>query len=185
MIEARANFFLMAKKDKVCNDDDLDDYDTLQHEYDCLFIDFEKLMSKFKDFKKTITSLNIDLDNAKNKYEIVIDNRNDLEDAYNNAKSKIKGIRLELENKDKILLISMNENFALKLSINEKIMQCSNEHSKSENRQYRKHENVACYKCGMKGHMPYKCYYIKHDSSLFKRIGFQKVLIFYLTTKDP
>ena len=78
------------KKDKVCNDDD---YDTLQHEYDCLFIDFEKLMSKFKDFKKTITSLNIDLDNAKNEYKIVIGNRNDLEEAYEKAKSKIKALR--------------------------------------------------------------------------------------------
>ena len=28
IIEARANFFLMVKQDKVCNDD----YDTLQHE---------------------------------------------------------------------------------------------------------------------------------------------------------
>ena len=37
MIEARANFCFMEKDGKVCNNDDLD---TLQHEYDCLFIDF-------------------------------------------------------------------------------------------------------------------------------------------------
>ena len=60
--------------------------------------------------------------------------RNDLEDAYKNAKSEIEALRLELENKDKALLVSMNENYALKLSINEKTMQCSNEHSKIENR---------------------------------------------------
>ena len=40
MIEARVNFFLMVKEDKVCNNDDFDDYDTLQHKYVCLFIDF-------------------------------------------------------------------------------------------------------------------------------------------------
>ena len=82
----------MAKDDKVCN---IDDIDTLKHEYDCLFIDFEKLMSKCKELKKTITSLTIKLDNAKNEYEIVIGNRNDLEDAYNNAKSKIEALRLK------------------------------------------------------------------------------------------
>ena len=76
MIEARANFCLMEKDDKVCNIDDLDDLDTLQHEYDCLFVDFEKLMLKCKDFKKTITCLNIDLNNAKNEYETVIGNKN-------------------------------------------------------------------------------------------------------------
>ena len=159
MIEARENFYLKGKIDKVCNNDDFDDLDTLQHKYDCLFIEFEKLMSKCKNLKKTITSFNIDLDNAKNE-----GNRNDLEDAYNNVKSEIEALRLELENKDKALLVFMNENSGLKLSINEKIMQCSNEHSKSENRQYRKHENVACYKCDVNGHMPYKCCYVKHDS---------------------
>ena len=127
-------------------------------------------MSKCKILKKTITSLTIDFDNTKNEYEIVIDNRNDLEDAYTNAKTKIKALRLELENKDKTLLVSMNENSVLKLSINEKIMQCFNEHSKSKNRLYRKHENVAYYKCSVKGHIPYKYCYIKHGSSLFKKI---------------
>ena len=34
IIEERANFCLMEKEDMVCNDD----YDTLQHEYDCLLI---------------------------------------------------------------------------------------------------------------------------------------------------
>ena len=61
MIEERANFCLMEKDGKVCNNDDLD---ILQHEYDCLFIDFEKLMFKCKNLKKTITTLTIELDNA-------------------------------------------------------------------------------------------------------------------------
>ena len=78
----------------------------------------------------------------------------------------------------------MNENSVLKLSINKQIMQCSNEHSKYENRQYMKHENVACYKCGVKGHMPYKCCYIKHDSSLFKKVWVPKGSHVFLTTND-
>ena len=40
----------------------------------CSF-DFEKCMLKCKDFKKTITSLNLELENARNKYEVVIDNK--------------------------------------------------------------------------------------------------------------
>ena len=43
----------------------------------CSF-DFEKLMLKYKDFKKTITSLNLELEDAKNEYEIVIDNKKKL-----------------------------------------------------------------------------------------------------------
>ena len=38
-------------------------------------INFEKLMLKYKDFKKTITSFNFEFENAKNEYEIVIDNK--------------------------------------------------------------------------------------------------------------
>ena len=99
---------------------------------------------------------------------------NDLEDANDNAKSEIDALRLEIENKDKALLVCMNIKSTLKLSINEKIMQCSNEHSKIDNGQNRKHENVACYKYGVKGHMPCNCVYIKHDSSLLKRIWVPK-----------
>ena len=124
--------------------------------------------------KKTITSPNIDLDNFKNEYEKAIGNRNNLEKSYKNAKSEIEALSLELENKDKALFICVNENSILKLSIHEKTMQCSNESSKIDNKQNRKHENVACYKCGVKGHMPYKCSYIKHDSLLFKRIWVPK-----------
>ena len=32
-------------------------------------------MLKYKDFKKTITSFNFELENTKNEYEIVIDNK--------------------------------------------------------------------------------------------------------------
>ena len=35
-------------------------------------------MLKYKDFKTTITSLNFELENTKNEYEIVIDNKKGL-----------------------------------------------------------------------------------------------------------
>ena len=42
---SKSKLLAYGKDDKVCN---IDDLDILQHEYDCLFIDFEKLMSKCK-----------------------------------------------------------------------------------------------------------------------------------------
>ena len=59
-INIKANLCLQAKEDEVC-DDDLDDYDDIQHEQDCLFNDFEKLMEKCKAYRKTITSLILNL----------------------------------------------------------------------------------------------------------------------------
>ena len=109
----------MVKEDEVCNDD-FDDYDTLQYKYNCLFNNFEKLMHKCKDFQKTIISLTLELDHAKNEYEILIENRNNLQNVYDNAKSEIEALKLELKNKDKTLLDYLNEKVALKMSIDEK-----------------------------------------------------------------
>ena len=100
-------------------------------------------MKKCKDFKKTIISLNLDLENVKNEYKIVIGNRNDLEKAYDNQKYEIEALRLELENKDKALLVCLNENSTLKKFIDEKQTQCSNKSSKIDNKHNRKkHEMV-------------------------------------------
>ena len=61
------------------------------------------------------------------------------------------------------------------MSTDEKQKQCSNKSLKTKNKHYKKkHENVACYKYGVKGHMLYNYVYIKHDSSLFKRIWVPK-----------
>ena len=54
----------MAKDNKVCLDE-LDDFDNLQNEYECLFKIFEKLRHRFSDYKKIITTLTIDVENAK------------------------------------------------------------------------------------------------------------------------
>ena len=70
-VETAINLCLMKNDDEVC-DDKLDDYDTLQNEYECLFNDFEKLKHRCKNFKKIISSLTRDLENAKNEYDIVI-----------------------------------------------------------------------------------------------------------------
>ena len=43
----------MEKEDEVC-DDDLNNYDDIQHEYDCLFNDFEKLMENVKLIEKPL-----------------------------------------------------------------------------------------------------------------------------------
>ena len=48
-----------------------------------------------------------------------------------------------------------------------------------------KHENVACFKYGVNGHMLYKCCYIKHDSSLFKRIWVPKGSHILSNHKEP
>ena len=53
-MEIKANLYLMAIEDEVCIDD-LDEFDKLQNEYECLFNDFEKLRHKCKDYKKIIT----------------------------------------------------------------------------------------------------------------------------------
>ena len=43
-----------------------------------------------------------------------------MEEAYENAKYEIKALKLELENNDKALFVFVNENSALKMSIDEK-----------------------------------------------------------------
>ena len=47
-MEIKDNLCLMTKDDEVCLDD-LDDFDALQNEYECLFKDVEKLRHKCKD----------------------------------------------------------------------------------------------------------------------------------------
>ena len=79
--------------DEVCIDD-LDDFDKLQNEYKCLFNDFEKLKHRCKDYKKIITTLTFDVENAKHDYDIVIDSKNKLEKCFANLKSKNKALKL-------------------------------------------------------------------------------------------
>ena len=52
-INIKANLCLMANENEVC-DDVLDNYDDIQHEYDCLFNDFEKLMENVKHIEKPL-----------------------------------------------------------------------------------------------------------------------------------
>ena len=74
----------MAIDDEVC----LDDFDKLQNEYKCMFNDFEKLKHRCKDYKKIITTLTLDVENAKHEYDVVIDNKNELEKYLDVLKSK-------------------------------------------------------------------------------------------------
>ena len=77
----------MTIDDEVCIDD-FDDFDKLQNEYECLFNDFEKLKYRCKDYKKIITTLTLDVENAKHDYDVVIDNKNELEKCFDNLKSE-------------------------------------------------------------------------------------------------
>ena len=60
-MEIKANLCLMAIEDEVCIDD-LDEFDKLQNEQDCMFNDFEKLRHRCKDYKKIITTLTLDIE---------------------------------------------------------------------------------------------------------------------------
>ena len=104
---------------QVCIDD-LDDFDKLQNEYECLFNDFEKLRHRCKDYKKIIASFTLDVENAKHDYNVVVDSKNEFEKSFVKLKSENKALRLELKEKHKALEKSLNENAAIKLTINEK-----------------------------------------------------------------
>ena len=76
----------MAIDDEVC----LDDFDKLQNEYKCMFNDFEKLRHRCKDYRKIITTLTLDVKNVKLEYDVVIDNKNELEKYLDVMKSEMK-----------------------------------------------------------------------------------------------
>ena len=84
-MEIKVNLFLMAIEDEVCIND-FDDFDKLQNEYECMFNDFEKLRHRCKDYKKIITTLTLDVEKAKHDYDVVIDNKNELEKCFDNLK---------------------------------------------------------------------------------------------------
>ena len=112
-IEIKANLCLMAIDNEVC----LDDFDKLQNEYECLFDDFEKLRHRCKDYKKIITKLTLDVENAKHEYDVVIDSKNELEKYFDAMKSENEALKLELKEKCKALDICLNENAALKVML--------------------------------------------------------------------
>ena len=101
----------MAIDDEICLDD-FDDFDKLQNEYECLFDDFEKL--RHRDYKKIITTLTLDMENAKHKYDVVIDSKKELEKYLDALNSENEALKLELKEKCKALDICLDENVTLK-----------------------------------------------------------------------
>ena len=165
-MEIKANLCLMAIEDEVCIDD-FDDFDKLQNEYECLFNDFEKLRHKCKNYKKIITTLTFDIEKVKHDYDIVIDNKNELEKYLDVMKSENEVFKLELEEKCKELDNRLNENAILKDFINEKEKHTNHMHANRPPR--KKHAYITCYECGRKGHITFYCFYnAKHYS--FKKI---------------
>ena len=117
----------MAIDDEVCLDEQ-DDFDKLQNEYEFLFNDFEKLKHRCKDYKKIITKLTLDVENAKHEYDVVVDNKNELEKCFDDLKFENEAFRLKLEEKCKALNESLNENSALNVSMNEKLKHDDHKH---------------------------------------------------------
>ena len=101
-MDIKANLCLMAIDDDEVFIDDLDDFDKLQNEYECLFNDFEKLRHRCKDYKKIIAILTLDIENAKHDYDVVIDSKNEFEKCFVNLKSENEALRLQLEEKHNI-----------------------------------------------------------------------------------
>ena len=164
--------------DEVC----LDDFDKLQNEYDCLFDDFKKLRHRCKDYKKIITTLTLDVENAKHEYDVVIDRKNELEKYLDVMKSKNKALKLELEEKCKTLDNCLNENVALKLSTNKKEKYTNHMHA---NRHFRKKSAyTTCYECGRKCHIAFHCS-LKDKCSSFKKIWVPKSSHVLTNTQGP
>ena len=159
-IEIKANICLMAIYEEVCLDD-FNDFDKLQNEYECLFDDFEILRHTCKDYKKIITNLTLDIEKTKLDYDVVMDNKNKLEKCFDNLKSENEVLRLELEEKSKVLGNCLKENAALKISKNRNEKHVNHMHANRSHR--KKHEHISCYECGRKCHIAFYCSFnVKH-----------------------
>ena len=58
--------------------------------------DFEKLRHICKNYKKIITTLTLDMENAKLEYDVIINNKNELKKYLDVMKSKNEALKLEL-----------------------------------------------------------------------------------------
>ena len=164
----------MAIEDDVCIDD-LDEFDKLQNEYECLFNDFEKLRHRRKDYKKIITTVTLDIKKTKLDYDVVMDNKNKLEKCFDNLKFENEALRLELEEKIKALGNCLNENAALKISKNRSEKHVNHMHANRSPR--KKHAHISCYEFGRKCHITFYCY-LMLNIFLLRKFGFLKVSIF-------
>ena len=121
--------------------------------------------------QKIITTLTLDVENAKHEYDVVVDNKNELEKCFDDLKFENKALRLELEEKCKALNESLNENTTLKMSMKEKVMHTSHMHDNRHSR--KKHTHTTCYECGRKDHIAFYCSFKKKHSP-FKKIWVSK-----------
>ena len=74
----------------------------------------KKLRHRCKSYKKIITALTLDAEMAKHDYDVVINNKDELEKYFDDLKTKNEALRLELEEKNKALENCLNENVTLK-----------------------------------------------------------------------
>ena len=111
--------------------------------------------------------MTFDVENTKHEYNILIDNKNELEKCLDEMKSKSEALRLELEEKCKKLNECLNENDVLKVSMNEKEKHVNHIHRYRHSR--KKHAHTTCYECGRKGHIAFY-YSFKNKHYPFKKI---------------
>ena len=113
-----------------------------------MFNDFEKLRHRCKDYKKIITTLTLDIEKTKLDYDVVMNNKNELEKCFDNLKSENKALRLKLEEKNKALRNCLNENTALKISKNRSEKHVN--HMNANRSLRKKHAHISYYECGRK-----------------------------------
>ena len=98
-------------------------------------------------------------------------------------KSENEALRLELEEKHKALEKNLDENAALKLTINEK--KKKHTYHKHANRSPRKkHAHITYYECGRKSHIAFYCS-LKVKSFSFKKIWVPKGSHVLTNTQGP
>ena len=114
--------------------------------------------------------------NRYDNYDVVVDSKNEFEKCFVNLKSENEAFR------HKALEKNLNENVALKLTINEKEKHTNHMHV---NRLLRKkHAHITCYKCGRKGHIAFH-YSLEDKCSSFKKIWILKDSHILTNTQRP
>ena len=124
-------------------------YDDLQDEYECLYDEFEKLFSKYKSLKKKAASLENDLEQIKQEFTSVFEQRNILQVELEHSKTDFEVLKLEFNNKSEGLQKLLDENTALK---------CLKIETLKRNAYHKKNSTYAspkCYSCGKYGHLSY------------------------------
>lgn len=119
-VKERVNFCLMEKDGNFKVTSNLCDisYDD-QDEYDYLYAEFEKLALKYKVLRKKAMSLNDELEKITYDFNYVFEQRNIFQIELELSKTDFESLKQELESNNEPLQKALNENVALKISMEE------------------------------------------------------------------